>query len=70
MYYFPNYNNTSQDRIGLVFPFLVGAVAGGAAIGLTRPRPIVNAYPANYTPYNPYMPYSNTTYSYYYPYYR
>lgn len=64
MYYYPTYG----DRVGFVFPFIVGAVAGGAAVGLTRPRPIVNSYPNNQ--YNPYLPYANSSYSYYYPYYR
>ena len=25
-----------------IFPFLTGALVGGAAVGLTRPRPIIN----------------------------
>lgn len=28
-----------------IFPFLTGALVGGAAVGLTRPRPIVNVAP-------------------------
>lgn len=45
-----------------VVPFLVGALAGGAAVGISRPRPIVATnYPVS--PYN-YGPYN------YYPYYR
>lgn len=39
------YNNERQ----FFFPFLTGALVGGAAVGLTRPRPIVNAAP-NYGP--------------------
>ena len=35
--------NGGQDRF--IFPFLTGALVGGAAIGLTRPRPIINAAP-------------------------
>lgn len=62
MYYY----NPSGERLGFVFPFIVGAVAGGAAVGLTRPRPYVNAYPQA----NPYMPSGYNSYSYYYPYYR
>lgn len=58
-----------------VFPFLVGALTGGAAVGLTRPRPIYNvapsypAYPAP-APYPyppqpyPYRPYTNFSYNY------
>lgn len=61
MYYknYPvNYNN--EDRF-IGFPFLVGALAGGAAVGLTRPRPIYNVAP--------YYPYSYAPYPYYYNYY-
>ena len=45
----PNGNN---DRF--IFPFLTGALVGGAAIGLTRPRPIYNVapYPAPYSYYS------------------
>ncbi len=61
-FYGPNYNG---ERF--IFPFLVGAVTGGAAVGLTRPRPIYNVAP--YQPYNPpYGPYGNYSYNYYYPY--
>lgn len=60
----PNRNN--DDRF--IFPFLVGAVTGGAAVGLTRPRPIYNVAPqSNYQPYP--GPYGNYSYNYYYPYY-
>ena len=69
--YYPNYNN---DRF--IFPFLVGAVTGGAAVGLTRPRPIYNVAPnpnygpgPNYGPrYYPPRPYGNYSYNYYIPY--
>lgn len=67
----PNNNGDRQ----FVFPFLVGALTGGAAIGLTRPRPIYNVAPQpNYNPApmppRPYpgTPYGNYSYSYYYPY--
>lgn len=79
MYYPNNYNNYSynynsnNDRYFLL-PFLGGALIGGAAVGLTRPRPIYNVapnqgynYPNNF---NPNMPYGNYSYSYYYPTYR
>lgn len=46
----------TEDRFFAV-PFLVGALAGSAAVGFTRPRPIV----ANYNPY----PYYNNYYPYY-----
>lgn len=59
-----------DDRYFFV-PFLTGALVGGAAIGLTRPRPIYNAAPNQYNQvpynYNPQMPYGNYSYSYYYP---
>ena len=53
-----------------IFPFLTGALVGGAAIGLTRPRPIINAapYPPMYGPRPPYpMPYSYYSYGGYIP---
>ena len=62
---YPNnrfYSNVNNR--GFIFPFLLGGLAGGAAVGLTRPRPIVNAAPYNI---NPYMPYGNYSYSYYTP---
>ena len=64
----------NQDRF--VFPFLTGALVGGAAVGLTRPRPIYNVAPYPYQPY-PYPPYPprpypglyySSSYSYYQPY--
>ena len=39
---YPTY--ISSDRQFFV-PFLLGGLAGGAAVGLTRPRPIINAAP-------------------------
>lgn len=56
-----------------VFPFLTGALVGGAAVGLTRPRPIYNVAPQPYPMYpspppRPYpMPYGNYSYNVYYP---
>ncbi len=52
-----------------LLPFLGGALIGGAAVGLTRPRPIYNVAPnPGYNQgFNPYMPYGNYSYSYYYP---
>lgn len=65
---------TNNDNRYFLVPFLGGALLGGAAVGLTRPRPIYNVAPNNYqTPYNgynPYLPYGNYSYSYYYPTYR
>ena len=55
----------NNDRF--FFPFLTGALVGGAAVGLTRPRPIYNVAP-QYSYYRPY-PYYNSTYNYYVPYY-
>lgn len=48
-----------------IFPFLTGALVGGAAIGLTRPRPIYNVAPyPGYGP-GPRPPYPPRPYSYY-----
>lgn len=58
--------DTQGDR-QFFFPFLTGALLGGAAVGVTRPRPIYNVAPNNYPPMGP-GPYANYSYSYYYPY--
>ena len=58
-----NYNN--GDRF--LFPFLGGALIGGAAVGLTRPRPIYNVAPYYNAPYYGPYPYGNYSYNYYYP---
>ena len=42
-------------------PFLLGGLAGGAAVGLSRPRPIYNVAPQQG------MPYYQSLYSYYQP---
>ena len=69
-YMYPNNYNERQ----FIVPFLLGGLAGGAAVGLTRPRPIYNVAPN--TPYQPPYyggaPFYNNSYSYYvpYPYYR
>ena len=66
---FGNPRPNNQDRF--VFPFLTGALVGGAAVGLTRPRPIYNVapYPGPYPmPPRPYpAPYYNSSYGYYVP---
>lgn len=59
----PLYSNKDER---FIVPFLLGGLAGGAAVGLTRPRPIYNVAP--YPQYNPGMPYANYSYSYYMPY--
>lgn len=59
--------NPTGDR-QFVFPFLVGALTGGAAVGLTRPRPIYNVAPAPMPPRPPMGPYGNYSYSFYQPY--
>ena len=63
---YPNYYQ--NQNTGFVVPFLLGGLAGGAAVGFTRPRPIYNVAPSNggYYP-NPGMPYYNSSYSYYQP---
>ncbi len=61
------YSSMNGDR-QFFFPFLTGALVGGAAVGLTRPRPIYNVAPNRpYPPVGP-GPYGNYSYSYYYPY--
>lgn len=62
-------NKPQQEDRQFIFPFLVGAVTGGAAVGLTRPRPVYYN-PAPYYGPRPggYGYYSN--YGYYNPYYR
>ena len=73
MVYYPH-NNISPTKLGdqndrFIVPFLLGGLAGGAAVGLTRPRPIYNVAPYQpYPPFNPYMPQGNYSYSYYVPY--
>ncbi len=61
------YQNPNGERF--IVPFLLGGLAGGAAVGLTRPRPIYNVAPqGGGTPYPaPGMPYYNSSYSYYQP---
>lgn len=69
---YPRFNRRpNQDRF--VFPFLTGALVGGAAVGLTRPRPIYNVAPP-YPPMPPApprppypMPHYSSSYSYYQP---
>lgn len=63
--------NSYGDRV-FFFPFLTGALVGGAAVGLTRPRPIYNVAPyPNYGPrppyYSPGAPYSYSSYGGYIP---
>ena len=60
-----NYSFHNADRQFFV-PFLSGGLAGGAAVGLTRPRPIYNVAP-QYPAYRPYGYYNNYNYGYYYP---
>jgi len=75
MFQYPNnnYNVTPLNNDRFILPFLGGALIGGAAVGLTRPRPIYNVapYPPMYQPYppRPYpVPYNSYNYNYYYPY--
>ncbi len=71
-YYQKNYVPVQEDR-QFFFPFLTGALVGGAAVGLTRPRPIYNVAPQrpNYGPYPPQYapgaPYSYNSYGGYIP---
>lgn len=60
------YNYNYNANRGFVVPFLLGGLAGGAAVGLSRPRPIYNVAPSQgYGNMN--MPYYNSSYSYYQP---
>lgn len=64
--YYNKPNTFINDDRQFIFPFLLGGLAGGAAVGLTRPRPVyVNS---GYNPgFNPAYPAGNYSYSYYYP---
>lgn len=45
MYYNYNYRGYPNNDNRFVFPFLLGGLAGGALVGVTRPRPVyVNSY--------------------------
>ncbi len=48
-------------------PFLLGGLAGGAAVGLSRPRPIYNVAPQQGMYQSNGMPYYQSSYSYYQP---
>lgn len=71
MLYSPNdYKVMPLNNDRFILPFLGGALIGGAAVGLTRPRPIYNVapYPGGFgRPPYPYPPYANYSYNYYYP---
>jgi hypothetical protein len=65
---YQNYYNRNRDE-RFVVPFLVGALAGGAAVGVTRPRPVVVNPNPYYRPYPySYYPYPNYYYNYGYGY--
>ncbi len=62
------YNNYYGNNRGFVLPFITGALVGGAAVGISRPRPIIaNQGPYPYQPYPPYgyQPYPYRPYPYY-----
>ena len=54
MFYNPMFiRDGRDDRFGFLAPFLLGGLVGGAAVGVSRPRPVyVN--PAPYPYYPPY----------------
>lgn len=65
-----NYGHSNGDR-QFLFPFLLGGLAGGAAVSVSRPRPIYNVAPQPYPPYPPYppaRPYYYNSYGGYIPY--
>ena len=73
MYFKYKYDFRNQNGNRFVFPFLLGGLAGGALVGVTRPRPVYVNGPV-YRPYpyylNNYYPgmhgtYSNSYYGYY-----
>ena len=73
MYYNQNYDYRNQNGNRFVFPFLLGGLAGGALVGVTRPRPVYVNGPT-YQPYPYYLnnyyqgmhgTYSNSYYGYY-----
>lgn len=66
MYNYQYYNYGDRQ---FLFPFLVGAVTGGAAIGLTRPRPVFVNPPMQYQPAPPMGPgpFAYSNYGYYVP---
>lgn len=52
MYNYPYMYNNQDTRFGFAVPFLLGGLVGGAAVGVSRPRPVVVTQP--YPPYPPY----------------
>ncbi len=63
-------NNYYYGDRQFFFPFLTGALVGGAAVGLTRPRPIYNVAPGGpgFGPRPPYgVPYAYNSYGGYIP---
>lgn len=68
---YPKYYYYNQEGNRFIVPFLLGGLAGGAAVGLTRPRPIYNVAPSGgnggFANQQPGMPYYNSSYSYYQP---
>ena len=65
-YYARGYGYRGYNGERFVVPFLLGGSAGGAAVGLTRPRPVyVNTPSYPYYPYYPgYGGYYNYSYGY------
>lgn len=64
LYYPNNYKVVPLNNDRFILPFLGGALIGGAAVGLTRPRPIYNVAPYPYPYPGPYY----RPYPYYPPY--
>lgn len=62
-----DYQIYSNGDRQFLFPFLLGGLAGGAAVGLSRPRPVYVNPPYQSNPYYNNYPYGYSSYSYYYP---
>jgi len=70
---YPMYTKYQSGDRQFLFPFLLGGLAGGAAVSVSRPRPIYNVAPQPYPPYPPFpppaRPYYYNSYGGYIPYY-
>lgn len=71
MYYTYDYRNNYNTDNRFIVPFLLGGLAGGALVGVSRPRPVYVNNPNQMSYYNPYqvnpyyMPHGTYNSSYY-----